>query len=226
MDRRDFMKAAGVMTAGAAIGAPLEIVTCGATPQAIAPTRAVLPFGLNQVTLGEGLFREKRDRMLNYARNYGGADVFAGPDRMLSNFRAIAGIDTRRAQPPGSWDNATGYLRGHYSGHFMSMLAQAYAGSGDEIFTRKLDYMVAALVECQEALAAAARRPTPRIPGRFGQALRLTGSPLGSAEHVSLPAGIVSGLNDFTIATWVNPGAYERSDLPDANPKSDPASLN
>jgi uncharacterized protein len=150
LDRRDFLKAAGAMTAGAAIGGQLGTltgtVTLGATPQAIVPTRAVQPFQLSQVTLGEGLFREKRDRMLNYARNYGGeTDVFAGPDRMLSNFRANAGIDTKGAQPPGSWDNATGYLRGHYSGHFMSLLAQAYAGSGDEIFERKLDYMVAAL---------------------------------------------------------------------------------
>ena len=227
VNRRDFLKAAGVVTAGAALDAPLGAVVRGAAPQVIAPTRAVQPFQLGQVTLGAGLFSEKRDRMLNYARNYGGvADVFAGPDRMLSNFRATAGIDTRGAQPPGSWDNSTGYLRGHYSGHFMSLLAQAYAGSADEIFKRKLDYMVASLGECQEALAAAARRPTPRVPGRFGQALRLTGSPLGAAEHVSLPAGIVSGLNDITIAAWVNLSVYERSSLSDANPKFDPASLN
>jgi DUF1680 family protein len=226
MDRRHFLKAAGAMTAGAAIGAQLDTVTRLAAQQVVAPARAVQPFPLNQVSLGSGLFREKRDRMLNYARNYGGTDVFAGPDRMLSNFRANAGIDTKGAQPPGSWDNATGYLRGHYSGHFMSLLAQAYAGGGDEIFKRKLDYMVAALGECQEALAAAARRPTPRVPGRFGQALRLTGSPLGAAEHVSLPAGIVSGLNDFSIAMWVNPSVYERRSLSDANPKTDPASLN
>ena len=29
----------------------------------------------------------------------------------------------------------------------------------------------------------------------------------GAAEYVTLPAGIVSGLNDFTIAAWVNPAA-------------------
>ena len=128
--------------------------------------------------------------MLNYARNYGGeADVFAGPDRMLRNFRANAGLDTKGAQPPGSWENGTGYLRGHYAGHFMSMLAQAYAGTGDEIYKQKLDYMVAGLGECQDALAAAARKPTPRAAGKFEKALRLTGSPLGHAEHVSLPDG-------------------------------------
>jgi DUF1680 family protein len=223
MHRRDFLKTAGGMTAGAMVGESLK----GAPQTPPIPKRAVQPFRLNQVSLGDGLFREKRDRMLNYARNYGSAtDVFAGPDRMLSNFRATAGLDTKGAQPPGSWDNATGYLRGHYSGHFLSLLAQAYAGSGDEIFKRKLDYIVAALGECQDALAAAARKPTPRIAGRFGNALRLTGSPIGMAEHVSLPAGIVSGLNDFTIAMWINPAVYERKDLSDPNPNMDPAGLN
>jgi DUF1680 family protein len=193
----------------------------------VLPKRLVQPFRLTQVTLGEGLFREKRERMLNYARNYGSAtDIFAGPDRMLSNFRATAGLDTKGAQPPGSWDNATGYLRGHYSGHFMSLLAQAYAGSGDDVFKRKLDYMVTALGECQNALAEAAKKPTARTAGKFGSALRLSGSPIGLAEHVSLPAGIVSGLSDFTIALWINLAVYDRSNLSDSNPNTDPAVLN
>jgi hypothetical protein len=162
--------------------------------------------------------------MLLYAHRYGSdTEIFAGPDRMLSNFRATAGLDTRGAQPPGSWDNATGYLRGHYSGHFMSLLAQAYAGSGDDVFKRKLDYMVSALGQCQDALATAAKNPTPRVSGRFGNALRLTGSPLGSAEHISLPPGIMSGLSDFTIAAWIMPSVYSRGDLPDSNPNTDPA---
>jgi uncharacterized protein len=225
-DRREFLKTAGVVAAGALVGEQLgyPAEAAPALQSITAPKRFVQPFRLNQVTLGEGLFREKRDRMLLYARNYGSdSDFFIGPDRMLSNFRANAGLDTKGAQPPGSWDNATGYLRGHYSGHFMSLLAQAYAGSGEEIYKRKLDYMVAALGQCQDALADAARRPTPRSAGRFGNALRLTGSPLGSAEHVSLPSGIVRNLSDFTIAAWIQPWVYERRDLSDSNPNTDPA---
>jgi alpha-L-arabinofuranosidase len=43
----------------------------------------------------------------------------------------------------------------------------------------------------------------PLAPGEFGSALQVNaGSP---AEYVALPAGIVGGLTDFTIATWVNP---------------------
>jgi DUF1680 family protein len=162
--------------------------------------------------------------MLNYARNYGGdTDIFAGPDRLLSIFRANAGLDTKGAEPVGSWENATGYLRGHYAGHFMSMLAQAYAGSGDEVYKQKLDYMVQGLAECQGALAAAARLPTPRVPGRHGSALRLSGSPIGLAEHVRFPDGIVDGLRDFTIALWINPHLYHPEALSDR--RGDPLNI-
>jgi hypothetical protein len=43
----------------------------------------------------------------------------------------------------------------------------------------------------------------PRIPGKLGNALQLC----GSNEYVNLPAGIVAGLSDVTIAAWVNPSA-------------------
>jgi beta-L-arabinofuranosidase (glycosyl hydrolase family 127) len=195
--RRSFLKTAGAFTAGAVL-AP-RAAARSAEHTAAASSLAVRPFALTQVSLGEGIFRQKRDRILHFARFYGGEEERAGPDRLLSNFRANARLDVRGAQPPGSWDNATGYLRGHYTGHFMSMLAQAYAGTGDALYKRKLDYIVAGLAECQDALAAAARKPTPRTPGRFGNAVRLTGSPIGHAEHVALPAGLVDGFTDFTM---------------------------
>ncbi|HYN06231.1 MAG TPA: beta-L-arabinofuranosidase domain-containing protein [Vicinamibacterales bacterium] len=230
-DRRDFLKTAGALTSGAlmyqSLDAAARTLLEPAAGAAVPATWRVRPFALTQVALGNGMFQQKRDRILNYARNYGNAtDIFAGPDRMLRNFRFNAGLDTRGAQPPGSWENATGYLRGHYAGHFMSMLAQAYAGTGDDVYKRKLDYMVAALGECQDALAAAARQPTPRVAGRFDKTLRLSGSPLGHAEHVVLPEGIVSALSDFTIATWINLAVYDRSLLSDSGPNADPAALN
>jgi hypothetical protein len=45
----------------------------------------------------------------------------------------------------------------------------------------------------------------PRVPGKFGSALQLNGG--SPASYVQLPQGIVTGLTDFTIATWVNPAA-------------------
>src|SRR6185503_9315127 len=98
----------------------------------------------------------------------------------------------------------------------MSMLAQAYAGTGDPIYKQKLDYIVRSLAECQDALAAAARKPTPRIAGRFGNGINLSGSPIGLAEHVQLPQNAVAGLKDFTIALWIKPQAYDPQRLSDA----------
>ena len=43
----------------------------------------------------------------------------------------------------------------------------------------------------------------PRAAGQLGGAVKLN----GSGEYVNLPAGIVSGLNDFTVSAWVNPAA-------------------
>jgi len=228
LDRRTFLKTTGAVTAGAVLYPYLGCVPQGG-PMAEAAAAAeagwsVRPFHLTQVSLGDGLFQQKRDRMLNYARNYGSdTDIFAGPDRLLSIFRANAGLDTKGAEPVGSWENATGYLRGHYAGHFMSMLAQAYAGTGDEVFKQKLDYMVQGLAECQAALAAAAELPTPRVQGRHGNALKLSGSPIGLAEHVRLPEGMLDGLSDFTIAIWVKPALYDPEALSDR--RGDPLSI-
>ena len=46
-----------------------------------------------------------------------------------------------------------------------------------------------------------------RLPGLrgFGNAIKLNGS--DPNQYVELPRGIVAGLRDFTIATWVNPAA-------------------
>ncbi|MEA2591794.1 MAG: hypothetical protein QOD62_1625, partial [Actinomycetota bacterium] len=43
----------------------------------------------------------------------------------------------------------------------------------------------------------------PRVPGKIGNAVQLS----GSGEYVDLPDGIVSGLHDFTVSAWVNPSA-------------------
>lgn len=174
----------------------------------------VRPFELGQVTLGDSVFKEKRDRLLYFAREYGPSVVAGvrddqrGPDRMLRSFRVNAGLDPLGASPIGSWETPDGNLRGHYTGHFLTLLAQSYASTGEQIFKDKLDYMVTALGECQDALALVASRPTPRVAGRSGTAIRLTGTPnghiTGDADYIAVPAGVTSGLTDFTVATWVN----------------------
>ncbi|MEU8243895.1 beta-L-arabinofuranosidase domain-containing protein [Actinoplanes missouriensis] len=157
-----------------------------------------VPFDLGQVDLLPSVFTEKRDRILAYARAY-------DPDRIVSNFRTAAGLDNRGAQPPGGWDDATGNLRGHYSGHFISMLAQAWADTGEAIFKEKLDYIVTALKECQDAWTAQVGTPgTPPPPatwtaGKSGGGLQLS----GDGQYVGLPDATIDGLTAVTIAMWV-----------------------
>ncbi|WP_432967262.1 beta-L-arabinofuranosidase domain-containing protein [Dactylosporangium sp. CA-233914] len=170
------------------------------------PDWQVKPFALNQVALHDGIFQQKRDRMLNYARNYPGTGgVFDGPDRMLYSFRVNAGLPAPGTWP-GGWDTPTQLLRGHFSGHYMSMLAQCWASTGEEIFLDKLDYLVEELGKCQNALDA---RPVGRVAGRAGKALRL--SDPHPNQYVQLPAGMLADVTDVTIAAWVNLGAAQNN---------------
>lgn len=190
---------AGPGTAQAAVARAATTVSAAGGDFPLPAGWSVQPFANDKVTLGDSLFATNRDRILNFLRAY-------PADRMLSNFRANAGLDTLGAQPPGGWEDATGNLRGHYAGHFLSALALAYAGTGDEFYKDKVDYMVTALGECQDALAAKVGQPAPpsapvaRVNGRFGTAIKFSGP-----QYVALPSGVVSGLADFTIALWVNP---------------------
>jgi hypothetical protein len=51
-----------------------------------------------------------------------------------------------------------------------------------------------------EDLGLGGQATGPRVPGRVGNAVSLNG--LG--DYVDMPGGIVNGLTDFTIATWIN----------------------
>ncbi|QGU28924.1 glycosyl hydrolase [Microbacterium oryzae] len=111
-------------------------------------------------------------------------------DRLLAVFRANAGIDTRRAEPPGAWEGfghpseqawgeddypgkdraqTANLLRGHYAGHFLSMLALAAASERDETLRAKVEEMVDGLGEVQEALAATGRFSHPGFLAAYGE---------------------------------------------------------
>ena len=115
----------------------------------ISPKQAK-PFEPGQVSLHKSLFTENRDRDYEYL-------LSVDNDRMLYNFRAAAGLDTLNARPMDGWDAPDCNLRGHTTGHYMSALAQAYASSDDQRFKSGIDYLVAALGECQDAMAASGR---------------------------------------------------------------------
>jgi len=201
-DRRQVLKysgAAGLATAAVLSAEGVLRGTPSVAAEVVAPDSWDLnPFALADVELRESVFTRKRDLMLDYARGY---DV----DRLLSVFRANAGLDPGSAVAPGGWEGldgeANGNLRGHYGGHFLSMLAQAYASGGEPVFDGKLTAMVAGLHACRESL----RRDDPWVlstSGRWGQAVE---NVRGSYQYVSLPAATTAGLTAFTLSMWVRP---------------------
>ncbi|KAF2178146.1 DUF1680-domain-containing protein [Zopfia rhizophila CBS 207.26] len=121
-------------------------------------TAPVRPFRLDQVRLGGGLLQEKRDRIKGFLRAY-------DERRFLVLFNNQAGRpNPSGVSPPGGWEDG-GLLSGHWTGHFMTALSQAYAEQGETAFKSKLDWMVAELAACQEAYTA---RKKPTHPGYLG----------------------------------------------------------
>ncbi|GIH16743.1 hypothetical protein Raf01_49150 [Rugosimonospora africana] len=223
ISRRDALR---LGMAGAAVPAALSATSMlGATPAVAAPRDAgsdelvgtvaqrsipipagwsVKPFDNNQVALHPSLFTDNRDRIHQFLLNY-------PIDNMLYLFRLAVGLpNPPGSSQPGGWETSDGNLRGHYAGHFLSALALGYAGSGNTAFLDRANYFVTTLAQCRDAWAAAAAQPTPRVAGKFGSAVNLTGcgkANTGNSEHLQLPAGVVDGLTDFTVAVWVNPTA-------------------
>nr|WP_236571088.1 beta-L-arabinofuranosidase domain-containing protein [Microbacterium hydrocarbonoxydans] len=142
------------------------------------------PFPLDRVQIGDdSVFARAKNQMLHLARVY-------PVDRLLAVFRANAGLDTRGALAPGNWEDfghpreqawgehdypgrenaqTANLLRGHYAGHFLSMLSLAYAGEGDETLRAKVDEFVAGLGEVQRALAATGRYSHPGFLAAYGE---------------------------------------------------------
>lgn len=101
-------------------------------------------FDLNDITLdGDSILTQNRDRTLAYLK-------LLDNDRMLYNFRRTFGQDTKGASPLGGWDEPTGLLRGHSTGHYLSALSLAYASTKDQEIKDKLDEMVHELRELQK----------------------------------------------------------------------------
>ncbi|MFJ9866764.1 beta-L-arabinofuranosidase domain-containing protein [Streptomyces sp. NPDC101165] len=200
LSRRTLLQATALTAAATGLTADPAGAAAAAAPAGSAaaqPSWKVRPFGLGDVTLGRGPFADKRALMLDHARGY---DV----NRLLQVFRANAGLSTGGAIAPGGWEGldgeANGNLRGHYTGHFLTMLAQAYASTGEEVFAQKIRTMVGALIEVRDAL-----RHDPAVltgQGRFGSAVDQV---RGSYRYVDLPSGVLGNGTAVTLSAWVKP---------------------
>lgn len=111
------------------------------------PVRSAESLGDYTSLLPGSFFCDAQERVHQYL-------LAADPDQWLFNFRRAAGLPTRNAPPMTGWDAPEGLLRGHSTGHFLSALALCWRAVGDEKILLKAQYMVDALLECQEAFAA------------------------------------------------------------------------
>lgn len=73
-------------------------------------------------------------------------------DKLLFHYRALAKLP----QPDGvnegyaGWDS--GFIRGHMAGHYLSAASRMAVATGDASYREKVNYLVAELAKCQDAL--------------------------------------------------------------------------
>jgi DUF1680 family protein len=127
------------------------------TPDAYTPGAAYAPDGTAgktaavpraDVRLLGGPFQGNQQRDLAYL-------LFLDQDRMLRSFRVNYGLPAG-AMPIGGWESPSSMIRGHVTGHLLSALAWAYAGTGTNASDQerralkaKGDYFVAQLASLQ-----------------------------------------------------------------------------
>ena len=119
------------------------------------PQLKLKPFPLGQVILNldpDGratLFMKNRDKFIQGLAK-------TDPNSFLYNFRdAFGQQQPREVRPLRGWDDQTTRLRGHASGHYLSAIAQAYAGTtyDDTLhanFAQKMDYMIDVLYDLSQ----------------------------------------------------------------------------
>ncbi|MEO5563878.1 MAG: beta-L-arabinofuranosidase domain-containing protein [Chitinophagaceae bacterium] len=134
---------------------PKAIVTVKAGKKSTTPGLKLAVFKLNQVSLKsdvhghETQFIENRDKFINTLAK-------TDPNSFLYMFRhAFGQRQPEGAKPLGTWDSKDTKLRGHGTGHYLSAIAQAYAGTGYDKalqanFSEKMEYMINTLYELSQ----------------------------------------------------------------------------
>lgn len=122
---------------------PLALLSVAAASPAaqVSTPREAGTFPLARVRLLDGPFKHAQDVNRDYLLAH---DI----DRLLAPFRIEAGLPSPKAKYP-NWESMG--LDGHTGGHYLTALAQHWAATGDLECKRRLDAMVAALAECQQA---------------------------------------------------------------------------
>ena len=134
--------------AGAIAQSYVPEYTNAAVKERPAITIRAYPFDLRDVRLLDGPFKDAMEADVRYL-------LEIQPDRLLSEFRAHAGLEPK-APKYGGWESSG--LAGHTLGHYLSACSMEYASTGDTAFLHRVDYIVDELAVCQ---AARSKNSTP-----------------------------------------------------------------
>jgi uncharacterized protein len=132
----------------------MSIVT---TSESLAQS-SVKPFHPSNVRLTEGVFKESM--MVNKVVL---DDI--GEERALYCFRYQAGLSTNGAKPLESWASPEphGPFPGFYEGHYLSAISLMYAQTRDPELLARVNYMVAEMGKCQDAMGGKYMFASPEI---------------------------------------------------------------
>jgi DUF1680 family protein len=134
---------------------PQAVVTVEDSKEPATPTSKLEAFDLDHVSLQndehghETKFLENRDKFIKTLSK-------TDPDAFLYMFRhAFGQKQPADAKPLGIWDSQDTKLRGHATGHYLTAIAQAYAGTGYDKtlqanFGKKMDYMINTLYDLSQ----------------------------------------------------------------------------
>lgn len=134
---------------------PKAFVTVKASGKSTTPGLKLAAFDLGRVSLKadadghETQFVRNRDKFINTLAK-------TDPNSFLYMFRhAFGQQQPEGAKPLGVWDSKDTKLRGHATGHYLSAIAQAYAGTGYDKtlqanFSGKMEYMINTLYELSQ----------------------------------------------------------------------------
>lgn len=140
--RRDFLKTSSTVAGlGLFVSSPFALAL--EAEKSEYPAGHLEPFPLSAVRLNPGIFKEQEEINARYLDSL-------SVDRLLHSFRITAGISSS-ATPYHGWEDPGCELRGHFAGgHYLSAVALASAGSGNDVLKSRGNQLVAGLAECQK----------------------------------------------------------------------------
>ena len=131
---------------GYSLDAKVKVVPGAGSVPSSAPVAAPLPLGSVRL-IGDNRLTSNRDLDV---RNLLSLDI----TQQLYNYRDTYGLSTEGYTESDGWDSPTTKLKGHGSGHYMSALAFAYAGTDDPAVKAELKARIRRMVDelraCQE----------------------------------------------------------------------------